>query len=770
MPSSRSTLLRHRSLASLLGSSALSLTLLAGCGGGGGGGGDDGFRTAEFLRSTGLDQISADEGYAQITGRQGGAGVTVAVLDNGIDDDHPDLQGVVTNRISVTPDGALVDGDHGTPIAGIIAGRKDDSGTHGVAFNASLIDIQLNNDGSLIFPNANVATGILTAAGAPGGLAGGEADIMNLSLGRDAGPIQVTLDAMREAASRNKIMVFSAGNITDSTGPGRFNDPQFPGLNAIDPQIEGLTIVVGATTLDGDETAFTYRCGIAREFCLFAPGEDIAGPAPGGGTQRNTGTSFSAPLVAGSAAVVKAAFPGISNRAVVQRILDTARPVDINDDGVIDSLDADIAGRGVLDLENALSPQGTVAVATGSSVGGAKAAISETGLSLGSGLALRGPGAALLGKTVAFDADGFPFEIDLFDKTRTQSRDTGLAAFLDSSRAETSHQETAFGTFSFQLAEDRQAADPHRAEFVEERAYEERDERVIKAGFHSAISDRLSVFGTLNQSATVDAGLHQAIASTGGGSMQPSTFLAPYDSLAGAQSGGGFSYALGDDTKLTLGAFTAGDGQDSAEASSQKIELSHRSIGDVELRLGYGWLAEEDRFLGSESEGAFGADGSGASQYLNLSLIAPVTERVKLFGSYSSGWTDIGTGANGSTLFDHWSTVRSEAFGVGLLASDVIEKGDGLTVMVGQPLRVTDGSATVDVPVGRTEDGKVLSEKAKVDLSPGAMEVTTEMAYRFALDHDAGSLSTGTFVRLNPDHDPDADPDVGVGVRYQLKF
>jgi hypothetical protein len=274
----------------------------------------------------------------------------------------------------------------------------------------------------------------------------------------------------------------------------------------------------------------------------------------------------------------------------------------------------------------------------------------------------------------------------------------------------------------------------------------------------------------LNQSSTVDAGLQQALTAEGGGLLQPGAFLTPYDSLAGAQSGGGFSYAMSDSTKLTVAAFTAGDGQESGDASMQKIELSHRTIGDVELRLGYGWLSEEDRFLGSESDGAFGADASGSSQYLNLSLMAPVTDHVRLFGAYSSGWTDIGTGSNGATLFDGWSTVQSEAFGVGLAASDVVEAGDGLTLMVGQPLRVTEGSATVDVPVGRTEAGGVITEKGRVDLSPGAREIATELTYRFALDNDAGSLSTGAFLRLNPDHDPNADPDVGVGLRYQLAF
>lgn len=750
---------RKISSLSLLNTTALSIILLAGCGGGGSD--VDRFRTAEFNRSTGLKQIKAAKGYARITGEQGGNGVRIAVIDNGIDTDHPDLAGVVLNSISVQSGQPLVDGFHGTPVAGVIAARKNGSGTHGVAFNSTIINIQAN-DGSEFIDDDDTTTGILTAAGAPGGLADGETDIMNLSLRADRDDPSM-LAAMQAAAARDKIMVIASGN------DGGQN-PQFPARHAIDPEVNGLAIAVGATTLDIEETSFTDRCGVARDVCLFAPGQDITAPEAGGGTRTVSGTSFAAPMVAGAAAVVKAAFPGITSRDVVARLLSTATPLDINNDGVIDNDDINIAGHGLLNLENALDPQGTISVATGSTLAGTSAPLDESALSLGSSFAFRGAGADLLERAVAFDADGFPFAVDLFNKTKTQSRDTGLAAFLDSSKTETSHQETAFGTFSFQLAEDRDVIDPHRAEFTNESAFEERDERVIKAGFHSEVSKDFSVFGMLNQTSTVDAGLQKTLAEEGGGFLQPGAFLTPYDSLAGAQSGGGLTYALGETTKLTIAAFTSGEGEDNPEASLQKIELSHKTVGDVELRLGYGWLTENDRFLGSGSKGAFGSDGSGSSQYVNLSLIAPITEKLRLFGAYSSGWTDISTGDGRSSLFDGWSEVRSDAFGIGLAATDVLEEEDGLTLMVGQPLRVREGAATATVPVGRTDSGDVIAESGKIDLSPGGQEITTEMAYRFALDDQASSLSAGAFVRLNPDHDPDADPDLGIGMRYQLKF
>jgi hypothetical protein len=90
--------------------------------------------------------------------------------------------------------------------------------------------------------------------------------------------------------------------------------------------------------------------------------------------------------------------------------------------------------------------------------------------------------------------------------------------------------------------------------------------------------------------------------------------------------------------------------------------------------------------------------------------------------------------------------------------------------MVGQPLRVTEGTADVTVPVGRTADGRLLRERAELDLSPDAREIAFEAVYDFALDDEDQSLTAGSFVRLNPDHDPDADPDIGFGMSYQIKF
>jgi hypothetical protein len=171
--------------------------------------------------------------------------------------------------------------------------------------------------------------------------------------------------------------------------------------------------------------------------------------------------------------------------------------------------------------------------------------------------------------------------------------------------------------------------------------------------------------------------------------------------------------------------------------------------------------------LGGSSEGAFGETGASSS-FVSAGVIAPIGDDLRLFGSYTSGRSSLSSVGGG--LLDDWSNVRTESFGLGLLADDLAEDGDHLSLMVGQPVRVQQANAKLTLPTGRTEEGSVLSESRTVNLAPDAREISLEATYQFALDDDDASLAAGTFVRFNPDHDDQAEPDVGLGFRYSLKF
>ena len=167
---------------------AVSLALVTtACGGGGGGGGGApaiNFNTAEFQANFGLGNINVLSTYgAGFTG----TGQTIAVIDTGIDVDHPDLDANIAAASTdiVTGNSAFlndIDG-HGTQVAGVAAAERNGIGTHGVAFNSQILAIRADSIGSCLtlcsFTNADVADAIDFA------VANG-AGVINLSLGGGA--------------------------------------------------------------------------------------------------------------------------------------------------------------------------------------------------------------------------------------------------------------------------------------------------------------------------------------------------------------------------------------------------------------------------------------------------------------------------------------------------------------------------------------------------------------------------------------------------------
>lgn len=764
----------------LLSSTALALTA---CGGGGGGsesnpnlGNASAFRTQEFLASEALQQINADEGYALIPGRVGGDGVRVAVLDDGIDVDHVDLDRNIVEDL-IFPGLVELDNDedeglgpngHGTAVAGVIAAEKNNIGSHGVAFDADIVSIDVfavpddtTNATADIF--LGIEAGIIAAAGLSGdGRA--ESDIINMSLGLTGGQIAADQEltdavlrvgeAMDAAAREDKIIVVAAGNAAEV-------EPEFPGAFVTRGPVAGLGIVVGSLDANGLDSSFSNLCGGAAEFCMFAPGRDVDSTLIGDGFGEVSGTSFSAPLVAGSAAVIKAAFPGIRNRDVVNRLLTTAE--DLGAPGI----DA-VFGRGALDLEAALSPVGRLGLSLSNSIDGEEVAFTSSQISLDSSLAISGEAEALLERAVALDEQDFPFAVDLSRNVDQRSRSTGLDGFIASDRSLNVVQTGEYGSVAFAFDENQSDLDPYRAEFQQSDTslHEEADDPKIR--FQSEAGDKLDLFMSFNETSTSNLGIGRALAEEQGAFFQQSAFLAPFDRLAGLQSGGGAAYELGKQTKIAVSAFASANEDALTEINLQKVELMHQTIGDIELRAGYGLLQEEGGFLGSSTTGAFGTQTATDTQYFNASIVAPITETFSLFGAYSQGRSS--TSSATASLLSDFSSTRAEAFGAGFVMKDLVEDGDGFSVMFGQPLRVSTGSAEITVPVGRTEEGEVRTETARTDLTPEAREITTEAVYRFALDDDQHDLSSGAFIRLNPDHDPNASPDVGFGVKYRWRF
>lgn len=233
----------------------------------------------------GVDRIDAEYAWAI----SGGAGVAVAVLDTGIDRDHPDLAANIaggTNFVSKPPwkpvDPTKWDDDngHGTHVAGIIAAVNNDVGVVGVAPEADLYALKvLDKTGSGYI--SQIIAGLEWCA--DNGI-----DIANMSLGTDA-DIQSFHDACNAAAAAGVILVAAAGN--DGA------DVDYPGAY-------GSVIAVAATDA-GDAVPWWSSPGSA--VAIAAPGVSVYSTWKGDGYDTKSGTSMAAPHIAGTLALALAA-------------------------------------------------------------------------------------------------------------------------------------------------------------------------------------------------------------------------------------------------------------------------------------------------------------------------------------------------------------------------------------------------------------------------------------------------------------------------------
>lgn len=225
----------------------------------------------------GVARVDAPKAWP--TGR--GEGVKVAVIDTGVDCGHPDLRCDFSSGANFVEPGLrpMDDNEHGTHVAGTIAGRGAAGGVLGVAPRATLLPVKvLDAEGAGRL--SDIIKGILWAADAG-------ADVINMSLGGDIDSPAMER-AVEAALAAGVVVVCAAGN----SGP----DPDTVGYPAGYPGV----IAVAASD-NRDRVALFSSRGPA--VALIAPGVNITSTAPGGGVRTLSGTSMASPHVAGLAAL-----------------------------------------------------------------------------------------------------------------------------------------------------------------------------------------------------------------------------------------------------------------------------------------------------------------------------------------------------------------------------------------------------------------------------------------------------------------------------------
>ena len=704
-----------------------------------------------YLGQWALETLNVHQAHAALAVKEGdmdgknvkpGDGVTVGVMDSGVDLTHHELDGasITETFLQNLPDETRADYEtnggysHGTVVTSIMAAQPNDAGFLGIAWGADfkvftvpIGDHIPENDSRRSTFDWDDAYRDVLASGV---------DIVNASYAFSGTFVEnYTVDQLRgidrlgpafeviaqTGVADPAIFVWIAGNdhgdpcddgdencfadSTSSTGFSYRATSPGPEAGAVAklPELQGHNVVVVAVDRDGRIADFSNHCGIAGPWCIAAPGVGMTGaefgsvtPSPGtfNVLLDIQGTSVAAPMVSGGLALMKHFFRGqLSNRELLTRLFATA-----NKNG--DYGTSSIYGQGLMDLGAAVSPVDNAQVMTNSRVGenGHNGhSIQTTRIRLGRAFG-DGLSRSLAGREIAaFDALGAPFWFDL----------SGLAG--------AAYRPSSMVRLYSLMAPGRKTGRPAA-----------RGTRMTLAPYALAVHRGAWRVGLYESPATAESSLLN---------------LAGNAATVTLKAQNGFEATAFTTVNQVTSLTTAGLPRQ--QTSDVGALLAWRPP-DTPVGVRVGWLKEGNSLLGSTATGAFGR--------LSANNVFTGFEAVTEFGGWRLAFdTEIGLVASnaGGGLIDgvSWLTTSALSF----RANRQLTDHDELTIAVSQPPRIENGSATLRLPVGRTRDGAILRESFSAGLVPSARQIDVAARWR-RTGVFGGELQAEASASHNPGH------------------
>ena len=352
------------------------------------------FKTSEYYRSRSLDSVKAAEAWAKgYTGK----GVTIAILDSGIVNASPEFLNKVKLSKDFTGGNSVVDTlGHGTHVAGLAAAARNNSGMVGVAPDANLIIGKITTNG---ITTGNIIIQALNWAST------NNAKVINLSFNSNLSssllqPVLLSTGVYKtrfsntgsipglnaytyaQAMSGDSVLVIAAGN-NSTAWSGSYSQLAVATDKSGNLIMGGRVIVAGnwnsqtnAGSGPGNNGA-AHLCQVVIgnvcqdkfqmwQFYLMAPGTGTTSVGIGKtGLSTMTGTSMAAPTISGAAAIVRQMWPQLNAAKTVQILLVTANKN-------IPGYNKFLHGQGLLDLDRATQPVGTVGIPTSTSIVGSQ--------------------------------------------------------------------------------------------------------------------------------------------------------------------------------------------------------------------------------------------------------------------------------------------------------------------------------------------------------------------------------------------------------------
>jgi subtilisin family serine protease len=747
----------------LVVSSAL---VLAACGGGGGGGVNStptpiaapapapapaptptptpaavNYDTAEYRAQGGLALAGALTAYQA---GASGAGVTVAVIDSGVAAGNSEFAGRISSASTdlVGARGIVDESGHDTAVSSVLLGARNDSGTHGVAFGATLLALRTDSIGSCTGSQGECTHSDNDIAAALDLAVANGAKVANLSLGGDP-PNSVLRAALQRATAAGMVIVISAGN-DSSANPDAF------AMIATDATVaRNQIIIAGAYDANRAMATFSNRAGTAANFYLAALGSRVRAIDETGTSFLFSGTSFAAPHIAGAAALLAQAFPNLTGQQIAQLLWESGD--DLGDVGIDGTF-----GRGGLNIGRAFAPRGATSLA-GSAIPLTLGADTVTLSPAMGDAAQTGLGAVML---------------DSFDRAYMVDLGSGVAAarpnlMLSASLAQPPRfaslaQGNAFAGLSF-------ASSPIGIGAIPDNQAQLRIARG-QSGF---------VAGQLSPRTSVALGFGQSGASLSGqlaGRAEPAFLVARGNDALGferrSDSAASVRHQLG-----AWGLSMAAEAGDALIRTGDRRRFfdrapysvigvaADRRFGNLRLAAGVTLLDEQQTVLGGRFGPIFGIGGGAETVFANLRADWAMGGGWSLGGSARQGWTRFAAGG----IATGGARLASQAFAVDLQKAGLFAAGDRLALRVAQPLRVASGGIGLNLPVDYDyRTGAVSYAERRLNLAPSGREIDLEASYGWTLL--GGRFETNLYWRRDPGHIGAFPDDMGGALRWRIGF
>ncbi len=701
------------------------------------------FDTDEYRRS---NAVSAHGALKVYEGGASGKGVKVAVLDSGINAALPAFRGRIDpNSQDVVWDGEFDRGvtdsiGHGTAVASILAGARDEQITMGVAFESTILS--LNTATCDAWRQCKHAHGDLRKALDIARESG--ARIVNMSLGGDTIAPEL-LEAIGRATKAGMVIVVSAGNDGDIS-PNNF------ALEAARGAGNGNVIIAGAITSDRQLADFSNAGGAGAEHFLAALGAGVSGQDQNGNAANFNGTSYSAPVVSGAAALLAGAFPHLTGAQIVEILLGSA------DDAGAPGTDY-LFGRGILNIERAFAPQGGLKMA-GTGIAVTASAPPSGSPAMGDG------GGAIPMSAVVLDGYERAYRMDLPTGLAQAPVSRPLAPLAQAGQYRSAF--SAAGPLFVSITSFRSDSpqDPIAATALRMGERDSGRARLVAGIAMSRLSQKTKVaLGISEDAATLQKRLSDAA---------DHAFLVAQDTRAqtGFQAvpgtSVGFRHALG------RGGFTLthemgevaepwtlrGD-----ENGYRMSSLTYdRRIGAHKVALGLSRMEEDRTLLGGAFSSTF-YSGRASSYFLDAGADLQLGSGWTSSLAWRAGLTRVPT--NGAMV--DAGKLWTNAFAFDLAREGAFGARDRIALRVSQPLRVARGGFDMTVPVSYDHETRTAGfGRHFFNLAPKGREIDYEVSYAAPLF--TGSVSANAFVRTQPGHVAARANDLGAAFRFSSAF